>query len=227
MKNKVLVCEDDPNLGEILTEYLEAKGFEVSLAINGEQGFQLFKNAPYDLCILDVMMPIKDGFSLANDIRFLDQKVPIIFLTAKSLKEDTLKGFQIGGDDYITKPFLMEELLLRIKAILKRTHSEDASEENHTFSIGLYTLNTLNRTLSIHDQTSSLTTKETALLKLFCENANQAVPRSHALKLIWGDDSYFNARSMDVYITKLRKHLKQDESIKILNLHGEGFKLIL
>ncbi|MBX2952517.1 MAG: response regulator transcription factor [Leadbetterella sp.] len=223
----LLLAEDDPNLGVLLKEYLEAKGFEVSLAVNGEEALNLFLGARFSICILDVMMPKKDGFTLAREIRLKDPAVPIIFLTAKSMKEDTLRGFELGADDYLTKPFVMEELLFRIKAILKRTSSGEIKPESSTFSIGKFTLDTDTRSLSMENETVHLTTKETALLKLFCENANRAVSRSYALKLIWGDDSYFNARSMDVYITKLRKHLKADPAVRILNLHGEGFKLVM
>lgn len=222
----LLLAEDDPNLGALLKEYLEAKGFEVTLAVNGEEALNIFLEGSFSLCILDVMMPKKDGFSLAGEIRLKDPAVPIIFLTAKSMKEDTLRGFELGADDYLTKPFVMEELLFRIRAILKRTTSGEIQPESGVFSIGKFTLDTDTRTLSSEDDTVHLTTKETALLKLFCQNANRTVSRSYALKLIWGDDSYFNARSMDVYITKLRKHLKADPGVRILNLHGEGFKLI-
>jgi len=223
----LLLAEDDPNLGELLKEYLEAKGFEVTLAVNGEEALHFFLSGTFSLCILDVMMPKKDGFSLAREIRLKDPHIPVIFLTAKSMKEDTLKGFELGADDYLTKPFVMEELLFRIRAILKRTTSGEIKPEPTIFSIGKFTLDTDTRTLTSDDGTVHLTTKETALLKLLCQNAQQTVSRSYALKLIWGDDSYFNARSMDVYITKLRKHLKADERVRILNLHGEGFKLIL
>lgn len=223
----LLLAEDDPNLGVLLKEYLEAKGFEVSLAVNGEEALNLFLNGRFSLCILDVMMPKKDGFTLAREIRLKDPAIPVIFLTAKSMKEDTLRGFELGADDYLTKPFVMEELLFRIKAILKRTTSGEIKPESSIFSIGKFTLDTDTRTLSLENETVHLTTKETALLKLFCENANRTVSRSYALKLIWGDDSYFNARSMDVYITKLRKHLKADPAVRILNLHGEGFKLVM
>lgn len=223
----LLLAEDDPHLGELLKEYLEAKGFEVTLAVNGEEALNCFLQGTFSLCILDVMMPKKDGFSLAGEIRLKDPSVPVIFLTAKSTKEDTLRGFELGADDYLTKPFVMEELLFRIKAILKRTSSGEIKPESTIFKVGKFTLDTEARTLSSDDGLVHLTTKETALLKLFCQNAHQTVSRSYALKLIWGDDSYFNARSMDVYITKLRKHLKADERVRILNLHGEGFKLIL
>lgn len=223
----LLLAEDDPNLGALLKDYLEAKGFDVTLAVNGEEALKYFLEGTFALCILDVMMPKKDGFTLAGEIRLKDSAVPLIFLTAKSQKEDTLRGFELGADDYLTKPFVMEELLFRIKAILKRSTSGEIKPEKTVFEVGKFTLDTDARTLSSEDGVVQLTTKETALLRLFCQNARQTVSRSYALKLIWGDDSYFNARSMDVYITKLRKYLKADERVKILNLHGEGFKLIL
>ena len=223
----ILLAEDDPNLGILLKDYLEARGFEVSLAVNGEEALTRFLEGSFSLCILDVMMPKKDGFTLAGEIRLKDPAVPVIFLTAKSMKEDTLRGFEVGADDYLTKPFVMEELLFRIKAILKRTSSGEIAPEQSVFTIGKYTLDTHTRSLSSDEGVVSLTTKETALLRLFCQNARQTVSRSYALKLIWGDDSYFNARSMDVYITKLRKYLKGDDQVRILNLHGEGFKLIV
>jgi len=223
----LLLAEDDPNLGALLKDYLEAKGFDVTLAVNGEEALKYFLEGTFALCILDVMMPKKDGFTLAGEIRLKDPAVPLIFLTAKSQKEDTLRGFELGADDYLTKPFVMEELLFRIKAILKRSTSGEIKPEKTVFEVGKFTLDTDARTLSSEDGVVQLTTKETALLRLFCQNARQTVSRSYALKLIWGDDSYFNARSMDVYITKLRKYLKADERVKILNLHGEGFKLIL
>jgi DNA-binding response OmpR family regulator len=223
---KILLTEDDPNLGTLLQEYLSAKGYETDLAQNGEEGLKAFLGNHYDLCILDVMMPKKDGFSLAKEIRMKDREVPIIFLTAKSMKEDTIQGFRVGADDYMTKPFSMEELLMRMKAILRRVNKQDADNQVLTYKIGTYTFDTQTQTLSHGDIQHKLTTKESELLKLLCQNKNQTVSRSFALKLIWGDDSYFNARSMDVYVTKLRKHLKEDASLQIINLHGEGFKLI-
>lgn len=222
----ILLAEDDANLGVLLSDFLEAKGFSVSLVKNGDEALGLFMDRHFHICILDVMMPKKDGFSLAKEVRIKNPDVPILFLTAKSMKEDKLKGFEIGADDYLTKPFIMEELLMRVKAILKRAGNEVKVEQSE-FKIGKYILDLDTRMLSIGEEKVQLTTKEMALLKLFSQNANQAVSRSYALKLIWGDDSYFNARSMDVYITKLRKHLKADETVKILNLHGEGFKLVL
>ncbi len=223
---KILLAEDDPNLGTLLQEYLIAKGYDVELAKDGNEGLDLFLKHSFDFCILDVMMPKKDGFTLAREIRSSNEEIPLIFLTAKSMQEDTLRGFSTGADDYITKPFSMEELLMRIKAIMKRAGRQDGKDLLQPFSIGAYEFNPSSQELSFNGQKHKLTTKESGLLHLFCQNKNKPVSRSFALKLIWGDDSYFNARSMDVYITKLRKHLKNDTSIQILNLHGEGFKLI-
>lgn len=223
---KILLTEDDPNLGMLLQEYLIAKGHDVELAKDGNEGLDLFLKHKFDFCILDVMMPKKDGFALAKEIRLNNEQIPIIFLTAKSMQEDTLRGFNAGADDYMTKPFSMEELLMRIKAIMKRVGQADTKEIFQTYQIGDYDFNPENHELSRDGIKQKLTTKESGLLNLFCQNKNKPISRSYALKLIWGDDSYFNARSMDVYITKLRKHLKSDSSIQILNLHGEGFKLI-
>lgn len=222
---KILLAEDDANLGLLLQEYLLAKGYPTTWVKDGEAALDEFIKNPFELCILDVMMPKKDGFALAKEIRMKNTDVPIIFLTAKSMKEDTLQGFRAGADDYITKPFDMEELLMRMKAVLRRTNKAEIEEET-VFSVGKYSFDTHQQTLLLNNVIHKLTTKETALLKLFCQNKNQPVSRTFALKLVWGNDSYFNARSMDVYITKLRKHLKEDELIKIVNLHGEGFKLI-
>jgi len=222
---KVLLVEDDSNLGSITSDYLKAKGFNCTWEINGELGYREFVKNQYDIVILDVMMPVKDGFSTAKDIRGIDKKVPIIFLTAKSMKEDTLKGFEIGADDYITKPFNMEELTARISAILKRV---SAVTESHfdDIKIGKLTFNPKMQILSKDDFSVSLTTKESDLLILLYKNKNDILERDHALKAIWGDDNYFNGRSMDVYIAKLRKYLKHDEQIQIINVHGRGFKLL-
>lgn len=224
---RILVAEDDPNLGTILSEYLEAKGYQPTLTKDGVEGWKAFSNNDYDLCILDVMMPNKDGFSLAKDIRTMNKEVPIIFLTAKSMKEDTLQGFKSGGDDYITKPFSMEELLMRIKAILRRTIGEKKEPVKTMFDLGTFTFDFKNQVLKNGDDEQHLTSKENALLKMLAQHANQLMDRSQALLAIWGDDSYFNSRSMDVYIAKLRKYLKDDEGVKIINEHGKGFKLIL
>ena len=222
---KVLLVEDDSNLGSITSDYLRAKGFNCTWEINGELGYREFVKNQYDIVILDVMMPIKDGFSTAKDIRGIDKKVPIIFLTAKSMKEDTLKGFEIGADDYITKPFNMEELTARISAILKRV-SSDSESHFDDIKIGKLTFNPKMQMLSKDDFSVSLTTKESDLLILLYKNKNDILERDHALKAIWGDDNYFNGRSMDVYIAKLRKYLKHDEQIQIINVHGRGFKLL-
>jgi|TARA_B100000767_G_scaffold78187_1_gene74883 DNA-binding response OmpR family regulator len=222
---KVLLVEDDSNLGSITSDYLKAKGFNCTWEINGELGYREFVKNQYDIVILDVMMPVKDGFSTAKDIRGIDKKVPIIFLTAKSMKEDTLKGFEIGADDYITKPFNMEELTARISAILKRVSSVTETHFDD-IKIGKLTFNPKMQILSKDDFSVSLTTKESDLLILLYKNKNDILERDHALKAIWGDDNYFNGRSMDVYIAKLRKYLKHDEQIQIINVHGRGFKLL-
>ncbi len=226
-KFKLLVVEDDPNLGTILSEYLEVKGFEVVRAENGQEGFEQFTQQDFDLCILDVMMPVKDGFSLATDIRKINSKVPIVFLTAKSMKEDTIEGFKRGGDDYVTKPFSMEELLMRINAILKRTNDSELKEEEiKAYQIGSFTFDHHQQILERNGEQKKLTSKENALLKILAQNKNDILERTYALKAIWGDDSYFNSRSMDVYIAKIRKYLKEDDQLEIINVHGKGFKLI-
>ena len=223
---KILLVEDDANLGSITSQYLMAKGFNCHWEKNGELGYQSFVKNEYDLVILDVMMPVKDGFSTAKDIRGIDKNIPIIFLTAKSMKEDTLKGFEIGGDDYIIKPFNMDELVARINAILKRV-STDSDSYFDDLEIGKLTFNPKMQILSMGDFSVTLTTKESDLLTLLYKNKNNILDRNHALKAIWGDDNYFNGRSMDVYIAKLRKYLKQDDQIQIINVHGRGFKLLL
>lgn len=222
---KVLLVEDDPNLGSITSDYLKAKGYNCTWEINGELGYREFVKNQYDIVILDVMMPIKDGFNTAKDIRGIDKKIPIVFLTAKSMKEDTLKGFDIGADDYLTKPFNMEELLARMSAILKRV-SFNTESHFDDIKIGKLTFNPKMQILSKDDFKVSLTTKESDLLILLYKNKNDILERDHALKAIWGDDNYFNGRSMDVYIAKLRKYLKHDEQIQIINVHGRGFKLL-
>ena len=225
-KIKVLVAEDDPNLGIILTEYLELKGYEAELAKNGEVGLDLFVRGKFQFCILDVMMPVKDGFTLAKEIRKLDKNIPILFLTAKSMKADTLQGFKIGADDYVTKPFSMEELLLRMTAILRRSTNTKKIPEKSQFRIGRFKFDRDRQVLSDGKSVVKLTSKESDLLALLCAGGIEVTERQHALKLIWGDDSYFNARSMDVYITKLRKYLKADPSVEIVNVHGKGFKML-
>ena len=228
MNNRVLVVEDDKNLGKVLTDYLTSKNYLVQLAEDGEIGFDFFTNNDYDIIILDVMMPKKDGFSLAKDIRKMNKDIPIIFLTAKSHKENIIKAFNLGADDYLTKPFSIEELLLRMDAVLKRTVKIDKIELDENFIIGSYTFHhNQNLLISSSGTNYKLTTKENDLLKLFCENINSKVDRSLALMKIWGDDSYYNARSMDVYIAKLRKYLREDKKIDLKTIHGFGFKLLI
>ena len=223
---EILVAEDDPNLGLLLTEFLKKKGYTVSWAQNGDEALDLFVKGSFDLCLLDVMMPKKDGFSLAKDIRANHQQVPIIFLTAKSMEEDTLQGFKVGADDYLTKPFSMEVLVARMEAILRRSHSDKSLPSlADEIVLGNYTYIPGKMRLSIGEMELKFTPKENELMKLLCENLGRPVSRSYALKLIWGDDTYFNARSMDVYMTKLRKMLKEDPRVQLLNLHGEGFRL--
>ena len=223
---KILLAEDDENLGELLKNYLNAKSFETELFEDGEKAFEGFCKSHYDLCILDVMMPLKDGFTLAQDIRAINKVIPIIFLTARSMKDDVLEGFKIGADDYITKPFNMDELLFRIEAILRRVKT-DAPSAIQIFTLGKYTFDAQKQLLQWDDTSYKLTTKESELLKLLCDNANQVLERNYALKTIWEDDNYFNARSMDVYITKLRKYLRDEPAVEILNVHGRGFKLVV
>ena len=225
---KILLVEDDANLGSLLQEYLIAKGYDCQLETDGDKGIKAFLKNEFDLCALDVMMPIKDGFTLAKEIRNTNKEVPIIFLTAKSLKEDKIEGFQSGADDYLTKPFSMEELLLRIKAILRRTNgASTVKQELKYFEIGSLNFDYDRRVLKgKEDPGQKLTSKEADLLKLLCENTNDVLERNVALNKIWKDDSYFNARSMDVYITKLRKYLKADPKLEIVNMHGRGFKLL-
>jgi two-component system, OmpR family, response regulator len=229
MKKKlnVLLCEDDPNLGLLLSEYLNAKGFQCELATDGQEGIRVYRRSSLDFIILDVMMPIKDGFTVAAEIRQEDKHTPILFLTAKSMKEDTLEGFKVGGDDYLTKPFSMEELLARMHAILRRSAAlPDLGDEPREFSIGKYLFDYNKQRLSIGDAEVKLTTKENELMYLLCKNKNGVMERTFALKAVWGDDNYFNGRSMDVYIAKLRKYLKDDPKVEIINVHGRGFKLL-
>ncbi len=226
METKILLAEDDSNLGKILKSYLEAKSFKVELFTNGEDALMAFQKNTYDILLLDVMMPVMDGFTLAQNIRKTDKKVPILFLTAKSLEDDKLKGFEIGADDYITKPFNMELLLARINAILRRISVDEKDAEENNFQIGLYSFDYMHQELKSKQNSYKLTSKEAELLKLLSQHLNQVLDRRVALNKIWKDDSYYNARSMDVYITKLRKYLKEDPSIQIINVHGIGFKLL-
>jgi len=224
-KVKILLCEDDENLGMLLSEYLQTKGYDADLQPDGEAGYKAFTRSKYDLCVLDVMMPKKDGFALAADIRSINTDVPIIFLTAKSMKEDILQGFKLGADDYLSKPFSMEELLSRIESILRRVRGKKVKDVV-VFNIGAFIFDAQKQTLAFDGETKKLTTKESELLRLLASNANNILERNYALKSIWEDDNYFNARSMDVYITKLRKLLKDDPNVAIINIHGKGYKLI-
>jgi len=224
-KLRILLCEDDENLGMLLREYLQAKNYSADLYPDGDAGYKAFLKNKYDLCILDVMMPKKDGFTLAQEIRQANAEIPVIFLTAKTLKEDILEGFKIGADDYITKPFSMEELTFRIEAIFRRVRGKRSKERN-VYKIGQFVFDTQKQLLSLGEESVKLTTKESELLGLLCAHANEILQRDFALKTIWIDDNYFNARSMDVYITKLRKHLRADKSVEIINIHGKGYKLI-
>ncbi len=224
---KILLAEDDSNLGSLLRNYLAAKSFDTSLFINGSQALEAFSTGSFGLCILDIMMPEMDGLSLAREIRLTNPEIPIIFLTAKNQKEDIIEGFKSGADDYITKPFSMEELLYRIEAILRRTANPVAHKKDESYIIGGYTFDPLKQLLALKDHSIKLTTKESELLELLCRHRNEVLERNYALKTIWIDDNYFNARSMDVYITRLRKYLRKDPSVKILNVHGRGYKLII
>ncbi len=223
----ILLLEDDPNLGLIVQEHLQLNGYEVTLAVNGEEGLIFFDKNKYDLCLIDVMMPKMDGFSFARKIRQKDNNTPLIFLTAKSLKEDKIEGFQIGCDDYITKPFSVEELLLRIQAVLKRTSGAAEKQTQTSFEIGAYSFDSKRQILKNNGNQYNLTSKESELLRLLCLNQDNILDRNTALKKIWGSESYFDGRSMDVFISKLRKYLKDDSSIEIINIHGKGFKLIV
>lgn len=226
-KTRILLCEDDESLGMLLREYLQAKGYDAELCNDGEAGYRAFVKDPADICVLDVMMPKKDGFSLARDIKQTSPDTPIVFLTAKTLKEDVFEGFKIGADDYITKPFSMEELTLRIEAIMRRVHIKKQSDLD-VFKMGGFTYEVKKQLLTLPSgEVKKLTTKESELLVLLYQHANDVLQRDFALKTIWVDDNYFNARSMDVYITKLRKHLKDDPNVEIINVHGKGYKLVV
>jgi DNA-binding response OmpR family regulator len=222
----ILLAEDDDNLGLLLQTYLKSKGFEVDLVRDGKTAFERFNERKYDFCLFDVMMPVMDGFTLAKEIREIDRKVPILFLTAKGLKEDKLEGFALGADDYLTKPFSMEELLARINAILRRI--ETPKDENDSIvMVGKIAFEPELRILHLQDGDKKLTTKENQLLTMLVKNQNEILDRQATLRAIWGDDNYFNGRSMDVYIAKLRKLLKEDEAIEIMNVHGKGFKFMV
>ena len=225
---KILLAEDDPNLGELLKDYLELKGkFDVTLAQDGDEALMAFRKDKYDLCIFDVMMPKKDGFSLGKDVRKMDKTVPIIYATAKGMMEDKTQAFELGGDDYITKPFRVEELLLRINALLKRVSKEKDEELVDKFEIGDYFFDYTSQIISSQGQQQKLSTTEAELLRLLCLNKNDVLTREEALVKIWHDDNYFTGRSMDVFLSKLRKYLKEDPNVEIVNVHGRGYKLLV
>jgi DNA-binding response OmpR family regulator len=225
-KIKILLAEDDSNLGVLLKNYLTAKNYETKLFVNGSLALEAFTDEPFSLCILDIMMPEMDGLALAKEIRHAKPDIPLIFLTAKNQKEDIIDGFKSGADDYITKPFSMEELLYRIEAIIRRIKNSSLNKKNDSYLIGGYSFDPLKQLLIFREESIKLTTKEAELLELLCRHGNEILERNFALKTIWIDDNYFNARSMDVYITRLRKYLKKDPGVKILNIHGRGYKLL-
>lgn len=227
MENKlhILLCEDEESLGMLVREYLQAKGYDAELYLDGEAGYKAFVKGKYDMCLLDVMMPKMDGFTLARELRMINSEVPIMFLTAKNLKDDILEGFKLGADDYLTKPFSMDELVYRMEAILRRVKVRSKQTATR-YQLGRFTFDTQRQILSIDDKSTKLTTKESELLTMLCAHMNDVLERDLALKTIWIDDNYFNARSMDVYITKLRKHLKDDPNVEINNVHGKGYRLV-
>jgi two-component system, OmpR family, response regulator len=225
-KPKILLCEDDPNLGMVLKNYLELNDFDVTLERDGRLGLAAFQREHVDLCLLDVMMPHMDGFTLAEEIRDVNPDVPLFFISAKTMKEDIIQGYKLGADDYITKPFDSEVLLLKIRAILKRNDDLNKEADNKEFDLGSYHFHPKLRQLVHNGQTQTLSPKENELLKMLAEHLNDLLPREAALKKIWGSDTYFNGRSMDVYIAKLRKYLRDDTNIEIVNIHGNGFRLV-
>lgn len=226
-KYKVLLCEDDTNLGMVLKNYLELNDFDVVLERDGRLGLAAFQREKFDICLLDVMMPNMDGFKLAEEIRDIDPDMPLFFLSAKTMKEDIIQGYKLGADDYITKPFDSEVLLHKIRAILKRNEELHKESSNAEYDLGKYHFNPRLRQLGWNGTVQTLSPKENELLKMLCEYKNDLLPRETALKKIWGSDTYFNGRSMDVYIAKLRKYLKQDSNIEIVNIHGNGFRLVV
>ena len=227
-KANILLVEDDLNLGFVIQDALKRRGYTVHLCRDGKEGLRKFNEQPYDLCVLDVMLPQKDGFSLAEDIRLVNAQVPIVFLTAKSQTEDRIAGFKAGGDDYLTKPFSHEELILRIEAILRRTQGrEEDARERDRFEVGDYTFDHRNLMLSHPTEERKLTKKEAEVLRLLCLHADQVLPRELVLNMVWGDDTYFLGRSLDVFISRLRKYLKLDPKVQIVNVHGVGFKLVI
>ncbi len=225
-KSKILLCEDDTNLGMVLKNYLELNDYEVTLERDGRLGLAAFQREKFDICLLDVMMPNMDGFTVAEEIRDINPDVPLFFLSAKTMKDDIIQGYKLGADDYITKPFDSEVLMHKIKAILKRNEEMHKEEVNAEFDLGKYHFNPRLRELVVNGKTQTLSPKENELLKMLCEYKNDLLPRDIALKKIWGSDTYFNGRSMDVYIAKLRKYLKEDEKLEIVNIHGNGFRLV-
>jgi two-component system OmpR family response regulator len=225
-KPKILLCEDDANLGMVLKNYLELNDFDVTLERDGRLGLAAFQREHVDLCLLDVMMPHMDGFTLAEEIRDVNPDVPLFFISAKTMKEDIIQGYKLGADDYITKPFDSEVLLLKIRAILKRNDDLNKEADNKEFDLGSYHFHPKLRQLVHNGQTQTLSPKENELLKMLAEHLNDLLPREAALKKIWGSDTYFNGRSMDVYIAKLRKYLRDDTNIEIVNIHGNGFRLV-
>ena len=228
MENKVhiLLCEDEESLGMLVREYLQAKGYDAELYLDGEAGYKAFVKGEYDMCLLDVMMPKMDGFTLARELRMINAEVPIMFLTAKNLKDDILEGFKLGADDYLTKPFSMDELVYRMEAILRRVKARN-KQMAVRYQLGRFVFDTQRQLLTIGEKSTKLTTKESELLTMLCTHMNDVLERDLALKTIWIDDNYFNARSMDVYITKLRKHLKDDPNVEINNVHGKGYRLVV
>lgn len=224
---KVLLLEDDASLGAVLQEHLQMQGFTVTLCTDGLQGLAAFKAGEFDICLVDIMMPKKDGFSFAEDVRRVDSEIPLIFLTAKAMKEDKILGFKIGCDDYVTKPFSIEELMLRIHAVMRRRGQPDESETPSSFEIGSYTFNYPRQTLTRNEQPRKLTPREADLLRLLCKSVNHTVRREDALREIWDDDGYFAGRSMDVFVSKLRKYLKDDPKVEILGIHGKGVRLVV
>ena len=228
MENKlhILLCEDEESLGMLVREYLQAKGYDAELYLDGEAGYKAFVKGEYDMCLLDVMMPKMDGFTLARELRMINSEVPIMFLTAKNLKDDILEGFKLGAEDYLTKPFSMDELVYRMEAILRRVKARN-KQMAVRYQLGRFVFDTQRQLLTIGDKSTKLTTKESELLTMLCTHMNDVLERDLALKTIWIDDNYFNARSMDVYITKLRKHLKDDPNVEINNVHGKGYRLVV
>ena len=226
-KSKILLVEDDSNFGSVLKNYLELNDYDVTLERDGRLGLAAFQREKFDICLLDIMMPKMDGFTLAESIRDVDLDIPLFFLSAKTMKEDILKGYKLGADDYITKPFDSEVLLMKIKAILKRNEEIKTETENLEYNLGGYHFNPKLRQLTISGKTQTLSPKESELLRMLCDFKNDLLPREAALKKIWGSDTYFNGRSMDVYIAKLRKYLKEDSKVEIVNIHGNGFRLVV